>query len=144
MGHQCCRAKNRVVLSQSAERLDGALQFEPVRVKANGHTRTIRRARQGGASQQKGERIAWKLGVSRDGILRSADPRLRTDGGSDQSGVQDEIVDAACGYHVIGRTLQFAPPTLRPGNTSALIRSAVTHRNPSTRQTGPLGELEAA
>ena len=136
MAHHSCRSKNRAVLSQSAERLDRALQFEPVRVKANGHTRTSCSAHQCDASQQKGERIAWKLGVSHGGILHKADPRLRTDGGTDQSGAQHEIVDAACGYRVLGRKLQFAPPSLRPGGASAPIRSAVAHRNPSTRQTG--------
>ena len=142
MAHRSCRAKNRAVLSQSAKRPDGALQFEPLRVNADGHMRTIRRARQCGASQQKGERITWKLGVSRGGILRNADPRIRTDGGTDQPGAHNEIVDAACAYHVIGRKLQFAPANLRPGKTSALNRTAIAHRNPSTRQTGPPGKLE--
>ena len=130
VAHQLCRSKNRAVLSQSAERLDRALRVRPVRVKSNGHTRTSCSAHQCDASQQKGERIAWKLGVSRDGILHHADPRLRTDGGTDQSGAQHEIVNVACGYRVLGRKLQFAPPSLRPGGASAPIRSAVTHRNP--------------
>src|SRR4249920_3208652 len=112
-------------------------------VKANCRTRAICSAHQYDASQQKGERIAWKLGVSRGGTLHNADPRLRTNGGTDQSGAQHEIVDAACGYRVLGRKLQFAPPSLRPGGASAPIRSAVTHRNPSTRKTAPPGELEA-
>src|SRR5918993_1668151 len=143
VAHQSCRTSNSGFLSQLAKCVDGALQGEPLRVETNSRSRTIRRTRQCGASQQKGERITWKLGGSRGGILRNADPRLRVNGGSDQSSAQNEIVDAARRYHLIGRKLQLAPSSLCPGGASAPTRSAVAHRNPSPRQTGPLGELEA-
>ena len=141
--YRSCRAEEMPVLSQLAERMDSALQLQPVRVKANGHTRAARSAREGGPRQQKGKRIAGKLGIRRDRVLRDADPWLGADGFNNASGANNEIIDAASGDHFLGRKLQFAPSNLRPGGTRSPIRSAVAHRNPTARQPGAPGDLEA-